>query len=151
MHLEQILQYGESFQAPESLVAQANLPDFPGEYARSMADPAKFWGEWAQRFTWTQPWQQVMEWEYPNHRWFVGGQTNITLNALDRHADGPNRTKLALIWIGEDGSERKVTYFELRQLVSRLATGLKALEVQKGDRVIIYMPLTLEGDRKSVV
>lgn len=145
MHLEQILQYGESFDAPEALIAQANLRDFAGEYARSIADPEGFWGDWAQRFTWTKPWQRVMEWDYPNHRWFVGGETNITLNALDRHADGPNRTKLAMIWLGEDGSERKVTYYELRQLVSRFATGLKALGVQKSDTVIIYMPLTLEG------
>ena len=63
-----------------------------------------------------------------------GRQTNITLNALDRHADGPNRTKVALIWIAEDGSERKVTFYELRQLVSRLASGLRSLGVAKGDR-----------------
>lgn len=145
MDLEHILQNSESYAAPDWLVAQANLPDFKSEYARSIADPEGFWGEWAKRYTWFQPWTKVMEWEYPNHRWFVGGQTNITANALDRHADGPNRTKLALIWIGEDGSERKVTYYELRNLVSRFATGLKSLGLQKGDTVVIYMPLTLEG------
>ncbi|MCX6045317.1 MAG: acetate--CoA ligase [Chloroflexi bacterium] len=145
MQLEQILHNSESYTAPDWLVAQANLADFDNEYARSIADPEGFWGEWAKRYTWFQPWTKVMEWEYPNHRWFVGGQTNITANALDRHANGPNRTKLALIWIGEDGSERKVTYYELRNLVSRFATGLKALGVQKSDTVVIYMPLTLEG------
>lgn len=102
MHLEHILQNSESYTAPDWLIAQANLPDFKSEYARSIADPEQFWGEWAKRFAWFQPWTKVMEWEYPNHRWFVGGQTNITLNALDRHADGPNRTKLAMIWIGEE-------------------------------------------------
>ncbi|MEZ4869623.1 MAG: acetate--CoA ligase [Caldilineaceae bacterium] len=145
MQLEQISQSEESFVAPDSLLAQANLRDFDAEYARSIADPAAFWGEWAKRFAWFRPWQTTMEWEYPNHRWFIEGQTNITLNALDRHANGPNRTKVALIWIGEDGSERKVTYYELRQLVSRFATGLRTLGVKKGDTVIIYMPLTLEG------
>jgi len=146
MHLEHILQNSkESYAAPDWLMAQANLPDFQGEYARSIADPEQFWGDWAKRFAWFQPWTKVMEWEYPNHRWFVGGQTNITLNALDRHADGPNRTKLAMIWIAESGEERKVTYHELRNLVSRFASGLKSLGVQKGDRVVIYMPLTLEG------
>ena len=145
MHLEQILHHTESFNAPAHLIAQANLPDFAAEYARSIADPAAFWGEWAQRFQWFQPWSKVLEWEYPNHRWFVGGQTNITLNALDRHADGAKRDKLALIWLGEDGSERTVTYGQLRDQVARLATGLRSLGVHKGDRVIIYMPLTLEG------
>jgi len=145
MHLEQILQYDDQFVAPAALIAGANLRDFVAEYRRSIADPEAFWGEWARRFVWHRPWTQVMQWEYPNHQWFVGGETNITLNALDRHADGPNRTKLAMIWIGEDGSERKVTYYELRQLVARFATGLKALGVEKGQTVIIYMPLTLEG------
>lgn len=145
MHLEQILQRHDSFTAPAALIDQANLKDFATTYRRSLADPEGFWGDWASRFQWHRPWQRVMEWEYPDHRWFVGGQTNITLNALDRHADGRNRSKTAMIWVGEDGSERKVTYYELRQLVSRFATGLKALGVQKGDTVIIYMPLTLEG------
>jgi acetyl-CoA synthetase len=143
--LEQILHQSGTFTAPAALQAQANLQDLEGERARSLADPDAFWGEWASRFQWFKPWDKVMDWQYPDHKWFVGGETNITLNALDRHADGPNRTRVALIWIAEDGSERKVTYYELRQLVSRFASGLRALGVQKGDTVVIYMPLTLEG------
>lgn len=143
--VEQILHHDQVYQAPRWLVEQANLQDLEGECARSLADPDAFWGAWASRFQWFKPWDQVMDWQYPNHHWFVGGETNITLNALDRHADGPNRTKVAMIWIAEDGSERKVTFYELRQLVSRLASGLRAQGVNKGDRVIIYMPLTLEG------
>ena len=143
--VEKIGQLEEAFDAPAWLRRQANLQDLEGERARSLADPDAFWGAWARRFQWFKPWETVMDWEYPDHRWFVGGETNITLNCLDRHADGPNRTKLAMIWIAEDGSERKVTYYELRQLVSRLATGLRSLGVQKGDTVVIYMPLTLEG------
>jgi acetyl-CoA synthetase len=145
MTLERILQNSDSFVAPESLIAQATLRNFDEEYRRSIADPAAFWGEWAQRYQWFTPWSQVLEWNYPNHRWFVGAETNITLNALDRHADGANRTRLAMIWIGENGDERKVTYYELRRLVSQFASGLRSLGVQKGDRIIIYMPLTLEG------
>jgi acetyl-CoA synthetase len=145
MPLQQILQYTEQFDAPDSLKAQANIQDFDADYQLSIHDPEQFWGKWAQRFDWYQPWRQVMEWEFPEHKWFVGAETNITANALDRHADGPNRTKVAMIWLGEDGTERKVTYYELRNLVSRFATGLKSLGVHKGDRVIIYMPLTLEG------
>jgi acetyl-CoA synthetase len=143
--LEQILHTEHVFSAPDWLKEQANLQDLTGEHARSLKDPEAFWGAWAVRFAWFKPWDKVMDWQYPNHQWFVGGQTNITLNALDRHADGPNRTKVAMIWIAEDGSERKVTYYELRQLVSRLASGLRSLGVAKGDRVVIYMPLTLEG------
>lgn len=143
--LEQILQHEEVFQAPEWLIEQANLKDFDAEYKRSIEDPEGFWGDWAQRYVWFKPWDKVMEWDYPNHRWFVGAETNITLNALDRHADGANRNKLALIWIGENGAEHKVTYYELRRLVSKFATGLRSLGVKKGDRVVIYMPLTMEG------
>lgn len=143
--LEQILTRDERFEAPEWLKSQANLKDLEAEHTRSLNDPEGFWGEWASRFMWFRPWSKVMEWEYPNHRWFVDGETNITLNALDRHADGPNRNKVALLWIGEDGSERKLTYHELRRMVSKLASGLRSLGVEKGDRVIIYMPLTIEG------
>ncbi len=143
--LEHLLHDEQTFSAPDWVREQANLQDLAGEHARSLADPEAFWGAWAERFAWFKPYEKVMDWQYPDHRWFVGGQTNITLNALDRHADGPNRTKVALIWIAEDGAERKVTYYELRQLVSRLASGLRSLGVAKGDRVLIYMPLTLEG------
>ncbi|MBU6349110.1 MAG: acetate--CoA ligase [Chloroflexi bacterium] len=143
--MEQIATHQEFLVAPEWLKAQATLQDLAGAHARSLADPDGFWGEWAQRLAWFTPWEKVLEWNYPDHRWFVGGRTNITLNALDRHADGANRNKLALIWIGEDGSERKLTYYELRQTVSRLASGLRSLGVTCGDRVVLYLPLTVEG------
>ena len=79
--VEKISQDADIFTAPPWLKAQANLQDLAGERARSLADPDAFWGEWGRRFQWNTPWDQVMEWEYPNHRWFVGGTTNITLNA----------------------------------------------------------------------
>lgn len=145
MVLEQILTHNAVFEAPQTLKQQANLQDLETEWTQSLADPDAFWGGWAERFLWFKKWDQVMEWEYPNHHWYVGGETNITANALDRHADGPNRNKVALIWIAEDGSERKVTFYELRQLTSRFASGLRSLGVKKGDRVVIYMPLTIEG------
>ena len=143
--VEKITHLDQVFDAPAWLKQQANLQDLEGERARSLADPDAFWGDWASRFQWFTPWDKVMDWNYPDHHWFVGGQTNITLNCLDRHADGANRTKLAMIWVAEDGSERKVTYHELRRLVSKFATGLRSLGVQKSDTVVIYMPLTLEG------
>src|SRR5581483_12241029 len=92
-----------------------------------------------------RPWERVLDGEGPRHRWFVGGRLNITVNALDRHAQGPRANKVAYIWLGEDGRERVVTYGQLFRLVCRFANGLKSVGVTRGDRVIIYMPLTLEG------
>ncbi len=145
MALEHLLTVGDTFLAPESLRRTAIPADVAAERARSLKDPDAFWGAWAKRFRWSEPWSQVFDWQYPDHRWFVGGKTNVVDNALDRHADGPRRNHLALICLGEDGSERRVTYGELRDMVSRLSTGLRALGVEMGDRVLIYMPLTLEG------
>ena len=145
MALEHLLNVGEAFPAPEALRRSANPQDVAAERKRSLEDPEGFWGAWAKRFRWTQPWSKVFDWQYPDHRWFVGGKTNAVDNALDRHADGPRKNHTALICLGEDGSERRVTYAELREMVSRLASGLRGLGVGTGDRVLIYMPLTLEG------
>ncbi len=145
MALERLLTVGEAFLAPETLRRTAVPPDVAAERQRSLADPDAFWGSWAKRFRWSEPWRQVFDWQFPDHRWFVGGKTNVVDNALDRHAEGPRRTHTALICLSEDGAERRVTYAELRDLVSKLSTGLRALGVESGDRVLIYMPLTLEG------
>ena len=123
-------------------IAQANLHDFTGEYARSIADPEAF-GVTGRSVTLVPTVDKGDGVGISGPSLVCRRPDQHYANALDRHADGPNRTKLALIWIGEDGSERKVTYYELRNLVSRFATGLKALGVNKGDTVVIYMPLTL--------
>ncbi|MGZ4816565.1 MAG: acetate--CoA ligase, partial [Terriglobales bacterium] len=94
---------------------------------------------------WTVPWDHVYEFDGVHHKWFIGAKTNITINALDRHAHSENRNRVAYIWLGEDGTERQITYGQLHAKVCRFANGLKSLGVHKGDRVIIYMPLTLEG------
>jgi acetyl-CoA synthetase len=145
MELEHLLKPAEFYTAPAPQREAANVADFAAEYQRSLSDPEGFWGEWAQRFYWHRPWERVLEWDFPNHHWFVGGQTNIAYNALDRHAQGPKRDQDALIWLGEDGSEQRLTYGELLEQVSRFATALRSLGVGQGDRVIVYMPLTLEG------
>jgi acetyl-CoA synthetase len=143
--LKSLLHPSQRYPAPEHLRQQANLQDYASEYQDSLANPEQFWGNWAGRFVWHKPFRQVLHWEFPNHQWFVGGQTNITYNALDRHAAGPRRNQVALLFVGEDGAEQKLTYGELLDRVSRFATGLRALGVGLGDRVIIYLPLTLEG------
>lgn len=129
---------------PRQLVQNANLKDYPSEFERSLEHPEAFWGQWAERFYWFTPWKQVRELNLPHHRWFVGATTNITYNALDRHADGPRRNQLALIALAGDGTVHKLSYRELRDLTARLAGGLLSLGIKPGDRVAVYMPTGLE-------
>ena len=135
----------DEYVAPEIVKQQALLQDWAGESAKFNADPDKFWEDIAQTFVWTKPWTKVFEWDGIHHKWFTGARTNITVNALDRHVEGANRNRVAYIWLAEDGNERVVTYGQLHRDVCRFANGLKSLGVKKGDRVVIYMPLTLEG------
>ena len=143
--LDHLLKEPDIVHPPSSLVANANLKDYEQEYQRSIEDPEGFWADVASEFEWSRPWDQVFQWDYPTFRWFVGGKCNITTNCLDRHVDSPRKNKAAFIWLGEDGSERIFTYGRLAQMVNRFANGLKSLGVKKGDRIVIYMPLTPEG------
>ncbi len=133
----------ESEYPPPKIVAEnALLKDARAEYDRWQANPDAFWAAEAEKFVWLKKWDKVSSFDGVNHEWFIGGKTNITLNALDRHAESG---KTAFIWLGESGEERKITYPELLKLVCQFANGLKSLNVKKGDRVVIYMPLTIEG------
>ncbi|AFV76310.1 acyl-CoA synthetase/AMP-acid ligase [Thermus oshimai JL-2] len=145
MAVEKLLKEAERLWAPEALRQGANLKDFQGEYRRSLEDPEGFWGAWARRFHWEVPFARVLEWNLPEHRWFLGGRTNAVYNALERNVERGLRNKVALLYLSEDGREEKLTYGELLDRVRRLATGLRALGVGPGDRVVVYMPLTLEG------
>jgi acetyl-CoA synthetase len=145
-NISNLLAIGEAYAAPKIVAENALQQDFENEYQRSIEDPHGFWGDQAHRFVWSRKWEKVMEWDGGGrHQWFVGGKLNITCNALDRHANSERRNHVAYIWLGEDGTERIVTYGQLYRMVCRFANGLKSLGVGKGDRVIIYMPLTLEG------
>jgi acetyl-CoA synthetase len=144
-NISNLLAIGEDYQAPKIVIESAIQKDFEREYDRSVEDMAGFWGDIAHGFTWAKKWDQVVEWNGASHKWFVGGKLNITLNALDRHAESDRRNKVAFIFLNEDGTERSVTYGQLLRMVCRFANGLKSLGVKKGDRVIIYMPLTIEG------
>ncbi|WP_337843732.1 acetate--CoA ligase [Thermus sp.] len=145
MAVEKLLKEAERLWAPEALRAQANPKNLPGEHRRSLEDPEGFWGAWAKRFHWETPFTRVLEWNPPEHRWFLGGRTNAVYNALERNVERGLRNKVALLYLSEDGREEKLTYGELLDRVRRLATGLRALGVERGDRVVVYMPLTLEG------
>ena len=125
--------------SPE-IVAQAHVPDYEAVYTQSQADLAAFWAECAEELEWYRKWDQVLdESEAPFFKWFVGAETNIVHNALDRHAQTWRRNKQAFIWEGEDGSVRTYTYGQLYREVCQFASVLKSMGVEKGDRVTIYM------------
>ncbi len=116
-------------------------------YRRSIEDPAGFWGELAAELHWYKKWDKVLDdSNAPFYRWFVGGETNICYNAVDRHALGNKRGQAAIIWESPEARQsRTLTYFELYREVNKLAGVLKHLGVMKGDRVIIYMPMVPEA------
>ena len=122
----------------------SHMGDYKKAYQEFVDDPEQFWDKKARELVWMRPWDKVLEWDYPNARWFAGGKLNITENCLDRHVKEGRRNKLALIWRGEDGSERVYTYRQLYRDVMRFANALKKIGVKKGDRICFYMPLVPE-------
>ncbi len=123
------------------------MADYEAVYARSVADPAGFWAEQAGRFQWHKPWDQVLDWNFsePSIKWFLGGQVNITENALDRHlAERGDQT--AFIWEPNNPATqpRHLTYRDVHAYVCQFANALKNQGIGKGDRVCIYMPMTPE-------
>src|SRR6516165_10161496 len=84
--ISSLLASEQEYAPPAIVAASARQKDFPGEYRTSIEDPAAFWGAYASRFEWSRPWDRVLDWDGVHHQWFVGGKTNITVNALDRHA-----------------------------------------------------------------
>src|SRR5579862_7648099 len=144
-NISNLLNMDEEYTAPAVVARNVLQRDWNGACARALKDPEGFWAQYAEEFEWSRPWTKVLDWDGIHHKWFLGGKTNITINALDRHANSERRNRAAFIWLGEDGTERIVTYGQLFRQVSRFANGLKSLGVIKGDRVIIYMPLTIEG------
>ena len=141
----QLLNKTEHFAPSAEMLAQVDVKDYQALYDRAAHDPEAFWDEIARGFEWIKPWTRVMEGTVPDARWFVDGQINITVNCLDRHANGSRADKTALLWVGEDGEERVYTFAQLLALTCQVANGLRSLGVKKGDRVCIYLPLTPEG------
>ncbi|HIK45063.1 MAG TPA: acetate--CoA ligase [Leptolyngbyaceae cyanobacterium M65_K2018_010] len=114
--------------------------------AKAAANPAQFWADLAsQELHWFKPWQTALDWQPPFVKWFVGGKLNISYNCLDRHLTTWRRNKAALIWEGEPGDSRTLTYAQLHREVCKIANVLKQLGVKKGDRVGIYMPMIPEA------
>ena len=117
-----------------------SLEQYRRMYRESIRQPAKFWGREASELVWRTPWKKVLHWNAPFAKWFIGGKLNISENCLDRHLDGPRRNKAAILWEGEPGDKRALTYQQLHHEVCRFANVLKRNKIKKGDRVIIYLP-----------
>src|SRR6187401_984433 len=114
-------------------------------YRESIRHPEKFWAREAQELVWQKRWKKVLQWKAPFAKWFAGGRLNVSENCLDRHLAGPRRNKAAIIWEGEPGETRTLTYQQLHREVCRFANVLKRNRIRKGDRVIIYMPAIPEA------
>ncbi|HYS24893.1 MAG TPA: acetate--CoA ligase [Vicinamibacterales bacterium] len=138
-----LLQEDRTFPPPPEFRAQANVND-EGVYARAEKDPEGFWASFASELEWSTPWTTVLDWKPPHAKWFVGGTINASVNCVDRHVRGPRRNKAALIWEGEPGDRRTLTYFDLHRQVGQFANVLKSLGVKRGDRVALYLPLIPE-------
>jgi acetyl-CoA synthetase len=113
-------------------------------YREAARSPEKFWERFAKELDWFKPWKSVLQWKLPYAKWFVGGKLNVSYNCLDRHITTARRTKAALIWEGEPGDSRTLTYWDLHREVNRFASALKRAGVKKGDRVTIYLPMVPE-------
>jgi acetyl-CoA synthetase len=135
------------FLPPADFAAKAHVSGMAAYqelYRRSIDEPDAFWAEVAGELDWFTPWTKVLDWRAPHARWFVGGKLNLCHNCVDRHALGTRAEKTAILWEGEPGEVRKLTFRELHAEVQRFANVLKQLGVKKGDRVAIYMGMTPE-------
>jgi acetyl-CoA synthetase len=138
----------KTYSPSSDFVAQAQVkgPDvYSALRERAAQDPTAFWAELAtSQLTWFEPFSKPLDWDPPFAKWFVDGKINACYNCVDRHLTTSRKTKPALIFEGEPGDERVVTYEELHRLVCRFATVLKNLGYKTGDRAVIYMPMIVE-------
>src|SRR5256714_4404570 len=122
-----------------------SLAAYRRRYRESIRQPEKFWAREAHELVWQKPWNTVLQWKAPFAKWFVGGKLNVSENCLDRHLQGARRNKAAIIWEGEPGDKRILTYQQLHREVCRFANVLKRNQIRKGDRIIIYLPTIPEA------
>jgi acetyl-CoA synthetase len=122
-----------------------SLAEYKSLWEESVKRPDKFWAREASELVWQQKWTKVLEWKEPFAKWFVGGKLNVSENCLDRHLGTPRQNKAAILWEGEPGEKRALTYQQLHREVCKFANVLKAHHVKKGERVIIYMPMVPEA------
>ena len=142
--LDDLLREERTFPPPAGFRSAARISD-DRVWESAGLDPQAYWAGWADQLHWFRKWDRVLSWDPPHARWFEGGQLNVSYNCLDRHLEGPRRTKTALIWEGEPGDVRRFTYEELHREVSRFGQVLTELGVVRGDRVAIYLPMIPEA------
>ena len=141
--IDTLLQENRKFPPPDEF-SRAALVSSPEIYSTAAADPEAFWAEQARQLEWIKPWNTVLEWNPPHSKWFIGGKLNISVNCVDRHARGARSHAPAIIWEGEPGDSRTLTYAALYTEVNKFASALKSIGVERGDRVAIYMPMIPE-------
>lgn len=147
--LEVLLKEEREFPPPPHFQKNAWVRD-PSIYERAAQDVEGYWAEWAKELCWTRPWKKVLEWHPPYAKWFTEGKINASVNCLDRHIFSgtgyhPRRNKAAIVWEGEPGDSRILTYWDLYQQVNQFADVLRRLEIKKGDRIGIYLPMVPEA------
>ncbi|GAB4559555.1 MAG: acetate--CoA ligase [Haliangiales bacterium] len=146
--IESVLTEKRTFAPPEEFSQAArvkSMAEYEAMYQRAADDPDGFWAEIARDLHWFEPWSTVCEWKLPDAKWFVGGKTNLSYNCLDRHLTTGRRNKAALVWEGEPGDQRTLTYQQLHREVCQCANALLGMGVKAGDRVAIYMPMIPEA------
>ncbi len=141
--IEALLHEERHYQPPEEFVREANWND-PVVYEKARHDPEGFWAEMAAQLEWYSPWSRVLEWEPPAARWFLGGKLNVCHNCVDRHLGTWRKNRAAIVWEGEPGDGRVLTYQDLYREVNEFAAALRGLGVAKGDRVAIYLGMIPE-------
>ncbi|MFN8579583.1 MAG: acetate--CoA ligase [Gemmatimonadaceae bacterium] len=141
--IDVLLQEHRKFPPPKAFQDAAHISDW-STHERAAADPVSYWAGEAAALDWMRPWDRVLDWEPPRAKWFVGGQLNVAANCVDRHVATARRNKAAIIFEGEPGDRRTLTYWDLYVEVRKFANVLKSLGVKKGDRVGIYLPLIPE-------
>lgn len=145
--LDSTLRENRLFPPPAEFSAKAyiqSMEQYEALYKQSIEDPDTFWSNVASELHWFKKWDKVLDWNLPMAKWFVGGKFNLSYNCVDRHALSERANKTAIIWEGEPGEIRKLTYAELHVEVQKFANALKSLGIKKGDRVAVYMGMTPE-------
>src|SRR6266852_358593 len=138
--IEALLKEKRKYPPPKEFAKRANV-NRASVYAEAAKNPVRFWERFARELDWFKPWRKVLEWKAPYAKWFIGGKLNVSYNCLDRHINTARRTKAALIWEGEPGETRTLTYWDLYREVNRFASALKRSGAKRVDRVTIYMPM----------
>ena len=147
-HIVNVMKEERLFAPPKEFAEKArfkSMEEYQKVWDEAAADPEKFWGDLAkEELHWFKPFNKVLEWNNPFAKWFVDGETNVSYNCLDAHLDTPQANKAAIIWEGEPGDSRVLTYRMLHREVCKFANCLKKMGVEKGDVVSIYMPMVPE-------